>query len=155
MKMYIHAHDEYSYNDVMIERRHLRLWKSRTSGGSRSLAAVLLELPLSVIQRAHISSFEPSRDTVEVEGMIADPPGHSAFSVLRSLVGLAFDAKIHDVVSANSAVVHDHIPRPQSHSIPFLHFEPRLPLASGGDLLLGRCGCGRVYFHLGCHFEYV
>jgi hypothetical protein len=35
------------------------------------LSAVLLELPVSVVQRADLSRLEPSRDAVEVEGMLS------------------------------------------------------------------------------------
>jgi hypothetical protein len=34
------------------------------------------------------------------------------------LVGLAFDAEVHDVVTANGAVVDDNIPSPKSDRIP-------------------------------------
>ena len=30
----------------------------------------LLKLPLPVVKRAHLSGFQPARDTVEVEGML-------------------------------------------------------------------------------------
>lgn len=50
---------------------------------------------------------------------IADAPGDSALLTRgRRLVGLALDAEIHDVVTANSAVVDNDIPRPESDSIP-------------------------------------
>ena len=50
---------------------------------------------------------------------IADTPGDCAF--LRSgrcLVGLAVDAKIHDMVTANGAVVDDDVPCPEGNRIP-------------------------------------
>jgi len=34
------------------------------------------------------------------------------------LVGLAVDAKIHDVVTANGAVVDDDVPRPEGNCVP-------------------------------------
>lgn len=30
----------------------------------------LLQFPLTIIQRAHVASFEPTRDAVEVKGML-------------------------------------------------------------------------------------
>lgn len=50
---------------------------------------------------------------------IADTPGDCAF--LRGsgcLVGLAVDAKIHDVVTANGAVVDNDVPRPEGNCVP-------------------------------------
>jgi len=42
------------------------------------------------------------------------------------LVGLAVDAKIHDVVTANGAVVDDDVPRPEGNCVPLFHFKPLL-----------------------------
>ena len=53
--------------------------------------------------------------------MVAHTPGHRA--ALGSLVRLALDARIHNMVSTDSAVVDVDIPGPQSHGIPFLHLE--------------------------------
>jgi hypothetical protein len=48
--------------------------RSQTVHGGPSLApglpAVLLELPVAVVERADLSCLEPSRDAVEVEGML-------------------------------------------------------------------------------------
>ena len=50
---------------------------------------------------------------------IANAPGDCAFfRGGRSLVGLAVDAKIHDVVTANGAVVDNDVPRPEGDRIP-------------------------------------
>ena len=52
--------------------------------------ASLVELPFSVVQRAHLSGLEPAGDAVEVEGVVADAPGHSALLAGgRGLVRLA------------------------------------------------------------------
>ena len=88
--------------------------------------AVLLEFPIAVVERADLSGFEPSRNTVEVEGVIAHPPGHGALLTGGGrLVGLTFNAEIHDVVTADSAVVHHDVPSPQGHGVPFLHLKPK------------------------------
>ena len=51
----------------------------------------LVELPLSVVERADLPCLEPAGDAVEVEGVVADAPGHGAlFAGGRGLVGLAF-----------------------------------------------------------------
>jgi len=122
-----------------------------------SSATVLLEFPVSVVQGADLAGLQPSGDAVEVEGMIADPPSNSAFFARRrSLVGLTFDAEIHDVISADGTVVDDDVPGPQGHGIPLLHFEPLLSISLGvdiGTLLLGnesRCrGIGHIYVRHG------
>ncbi len=92
--------------------------------------AHLLEFPFAVVQRAHLTRLEPSRNAVEVESVlhddraltnmkyeeifsathVADSPGNGAFFArCRSLVRLALDAEIHDVVSANGTVVDDDV----------------------------------------------
>lgn len=35
-----------------------------------SSATVLLELPVAVVERAHLAGLEPARDAVEVEGVL-------------------------------------------------------------------------------------
>jgi len=68
---------------------------------------------------------------VEVESVVADSPCYSAlFAGCRSLVGLTFDAQIHDMVSADSTVVDDDIPGPQSYGIPLLHLKSLLAVAA-------------------------
>lgn len=39
----------------------------------------LVELPLPVVKGADLSGLEPAGDAVEVEGVVAHAPGHSAF----------------------------------------------------------------------------
>ena len=82
---------------------------------------------------------------MEVEGVVAHPPGHGALLAgLAGLVGLALDAQIHDVVPTDGAVVHLDVitiiiiiihyhyyhyyhldvPSPKRGRIPFFDFEP-------------------------------
>ena len=94
-----------------------------------SSTTIFLELPVSVVERADLSRLEPSGNAVEVEGVlqlsamafqrelcstyIADAPCNGALLASGgSLVGLALDAQVHDVVAADGAVVDDDIPRP-------------------------------------------
>ena len=87
--------------------------------------AILLELPITVIQRTDLTSFQPAGNTMEMEGMIAHAPSHGTFFRSHgSLISLAFDAQIHNVVSANGAVVNDNVPSPQCDGVPFLDFKP-------------------------------
>ena len=66
---------------------------------------------------------------MEVEGVVAHPPGHGALLAGGGgLVGLALDAQVHDVVPADGAVVHHDVPGPESHSVPLLHLESLLIL---------------------------
>lgn len=75
--------------------------------------AILLKLPLPVIQGTHLSCLEPARDTMEVECMIADTPGNSTLLTCgRCLVCLALDTEIHYVIPANGTIVHHNVPRP-------------------------------------------
>lgn len=56
---------------------------------------------------------------MKMKGMIANAPSYCALFICScALVGLTFNAEIHDVVSADSAVVHHYIPCPESDSIP-------------------------------------
>lgn len=53
---------------------------------------------------------------------VADAPGDCAFFAGGGgLVGLALDAEVHDVVTANGAVVDDDIPSPESNRVPLRH----------------------------------
>ena len=91
---------------------------------------VLLELPLSVVERTDLPGLQPSGDAVEVERMITHTPSHRAFLTGGGrLVRLALDAQIHDVISANRTVVHHDVPGPQGYRVPLLDLEP-LPLTS-------------------------
>jgi len=77
------------------------------------LVAVFLVLPISIIQRAHLSSLKPTTDAVEVKSMITHTPGHrTLFTGLTSLICLTLYTQIHNVVPANSTVVHNDIPSP-------------------------------------------
>ena len=94
------------------------------SHGSDTIALIV---PFFVAQRAHCSRLEPPGDTVEVEGMVAGAPCLGAlFGSVRYLLSLAFHAGLHDVVSADGAVVNVDVPCPECYSIPLFHFEARL-----------------------------
>jgi len=95
-----------------------------------SLTTVLLELPVSVVQRTDLPSLQPSGDAVEMKGVIAYSPSDSALFIGGStLVCLTLDAEVHDVVSADRTVVNNDVPRPKSNSIPLLHLKPLLAIA--------------------------
>jgi hypothetical protein len=50
---------------------------------------------------------------------VADAPGDGALLARgRRLVRLALDAEVHDVVTANGAVVDNNVPRPESYRVP-------------------------------------
>ena len=54
---------------------------------------VLVELPFSIVKRAHLSGLQPSWDTMEVEGVVAHTPCHCTFlASCRGLVGLTLYA---------------------------------------------------------------
>jgi hypothetical protein len=64
------------------------------------------------------------------QAYIADAPGNGALLACgRCLVGLALNAQVHDVVSADGAVVDDNVPRPQRYGIP-LHRVSRVFVVS-------------------------
>ena len=72
------------------------------------LVSKVLELPLSVAQRTHISGFQPPGVAVEMIFAVASSPRNS--TILISLVGLTHDAQVLDVVLADGAGVHLNIP---------------------------------------------
>lgn len=95
------------------------------------LTAILLELPISVVEGANLAGLEPAGNAVEMESMVADSPCYSAFLTSgRSLVCLAFDAQVHNVVSADGTVVNDDVPSPKSYCIPLLHLKALLAISS-------------------------
>lgn len=56
---------------------------------------------------------------MEVEGVVADAPRDSAFfGGGGRLVGLALNAQVHDVVTADGAVVDDDVPGPECNGVP-------------------------------------
>ena len=65
-----------------------------------------MELPILVVEGTAVLLFQPSRDAVEVECVVASAPGSSALlGCVRDLVGLTIDARLHYVILANGAVV--------------------------------------------------
>jgi hypothetical protein len=62
---------------------------------------------------------------------IADTPGDGAlFARGRRLVGLALNAQVHDVVTADGAVVDDNVPGPESYGVPLSRVSCRSPARS-------------------------
>ena len=96
---------------IYIPIQHVRLCKIPFTS-----VPVLLELPLAVIERTDLSGLQPSGYAVEMECMVTNTPSYGAiFSGWRCLTSLTFDAKVHDVIPADSTVVDDDIPSPKSH----------------------------------------
>lgn len=86
--------------------------------------AVFLKLPFPVVQGADLPRLQPPGNAVKVESMVADSPGNSALVVgSRNLIGLTLNAEVHNMVSADGAVIHHNVPCPQCHRVPFLHLE--------------------------------
>lgn len=94
------------------------------------LVTVLLEFPFTVVEWTDLASLQPTWDTVEMESVlkrwrlrlelverfrfketyVADTPSDCALLAgSAGLVCLAFDAKIHDVIAADCAVVYDDV----------------------------------------------
>ena len=89
--------------------------------------SIFLELPVPVVEGTDLPGLQPPGDAVEVEGVVAHPPGHGALLAGGAgLVGLALDAQVHDVVPADGAVVNHNVPSPQGHGVPLLHLEPEV-----------------------------
>ena len=64
---------------------------------------------------------------MEMESMIADSPRLVALLLgVGDLIGLAVNTGLHDMVSADGAVVNVDVPGPQSHCVPLFHFESSL-----------------------------
>ena len=64
---------------------------------------------------------------MEVESVVAGAPSLRAFfRSISYLLRLALDTWLHDVVSADSAVVDVDVPSPKSDGVPFFDFETRL-----------------------------
>ena len=56
--------------------------------------------------------------------MIAHTPGLIALLFrVGDLVGLAVDAWLHDMVTADGTVVHVDVPGPEGDRVPFFHFK--------------------------------
>ena len=70
-------------------------WVTNDDMSVLMLLSILLQCPVTVIERTDVSGLEPAGNAVEVESVIADSPSDDAF-VGRSwgLVGLTFDACI-------------------------------------------------------------
>jgi len=91
------------------------------------LTPILLKLPLGVVQRTYLSRFQPSANAVEVEGVIADSPRYCALLTrCATLVSLALDTEVHNMISTDGAVVYDNVPRPKGNSIPLLDLQSLL-----------------------------
>ena len=43
-----------------------------------SLSPIFLELPVSVVERAHLTGLEPTRDAMKMKGVVALSPAHHA-----------------------------------------------------------------------------
>lgn len=68
----------------------------------------------------------PTHNVVGTRTYVADTPCHSALLTRsRSLIRLTVDAKVHDVISADGAVVYHDIPRPQGNSVPLFEMSDR------------------------------
>lgn len=67
--------------------------------------------------RAVLVSFIP--ESCLPRTYVADAPGDGALLARsRSLVCLALDAEVHDVVTANGTVINDNVPCPESYCVP-------------------------------------
>jgi len=94
---------------------------------------------------------------MEVKSMIANAPSDSAFFAgCGSLVGLTFDAQIHDMVSTDGAVIDHNIPGPKGDCIPLFDFETLFTVSAAvgsslslaSYLLYWRSGSRRSISHI-------
>lgn len=116
------------------------------------LPAVFLEFPVPVIQGTHRPCLEPSRNAMEVKGVIANTPSNCALLAgRRGLVRLTFDTQIHYVIAADGAVIHNNIPRPKSNGVKLLHLESLLALPLPAVRLLSARRCRGVCHVNVCH----
>lgn len=60
---------------------------------------------------------------MQMERMVTNTPSSNAIGGFFNTVGLAFDAGLHQVVSANGTGINDNIPGPESNRGPFFHLE--------------------------------
>jgi hypothetical protein len=124
------------------------------------LPTILLEFPVPVVQGADLTSLQPTGYAVEMECVVANSPCNCTLLVCgRALICLTLDAQIHDMVTANSTVVDNNIPCPQSNRVPLLDLESLLSIVGtlglGGSLALDRGLCGS-FLHLDIrHFAVV
>ena len=101
----------------------------------------LLICPVSVVQGTNISRFQPPRNAVQMEGMIASPPsGNTLLVALIQRVWLAFDTRFHQVISTDCTCLNNNIPQPECNRRPFLDLELLLD-----GVFLGGFGCWRLY----------
>ena len=113
-----------------------------------------MELPFLVVKWAHNSSLQPSGNAMEMECVIANSPRSCAlFLGVGDGMCLTIDAGLHNMILADRTVVNVDVykmnkmirylcdfeivesvfrfsltPRPESNSIPLLHFESLLTL---------------------------
>jgi len=58
----------------------------------RTLATILLEFPVSIIEGANLTGLQPTRDAMEMESVITDTPSYGTLLAgSRCLVCLTFD----------------------------------------------------------------
>lgn len=76
-------------------------------------------MKVECVLRNMLADFSCLMSCCEVLTYVADSPSHRALlRRSRSLVGLAVNAKVHDVVAADSAVVDNDVPCPQGNGVP-------------------------------------
>ena len=61
---------------------------------------------------------------MEMESVVANSPSRRALILnIGDLVSLAIDARLHDMVLADGAIVDVDVPSPQRDSVPFLYLK--------------------------------